>query len=285
MIKARSAVLALAGLVLLSPVSYGVDIRLRLASGLVRLNPEEMNVALAGWQRELETRAGTYPNLEYVSGAAASLRLGIIFEAELLFSFSPRLAIGLSGGYAYGEVAEDDTVLTIVWDAVAYNHARPTKISAYPFALSAYYFIPLGPKLSAYLRAGAGYVQTRYTAREALKKDFETRYFYQSVETAEAGRPAVLGGFGFCYQFDPSFGLFIEAGAQSARATGFKGENALQQEGGLYMFEEYIPDLDIWQAKMGVRPEAPAGSGFRSVREAVLDLTGFSAKMGILLKF
>jgi hypothetical protein len=285
MIKKKSPASVFIGLMLLCSVSFGVEIRLRLASGLLRQNPEEINLALAGWQQELETRAEIYPNLDYVSGAATALRLGVLFEAELLFSFSSRLAVGLSGGYAYTEVAEEDTLLTIVWDGVSYNHVRPTKISAYPFALSAYYFVPLGSKLSAYLRAGAGYIQARYTAREALKKDFETRYFYQSSETAEAGRPAVLGGFGLCYQFDPSFGFFIEATAQSARVSGFKGENALQQEGALFVFEEYIPDLDIWQAKMGVRPEAPAGSGFRSVREAVVDYNGFSVKMGILLKF
>jgi hypothetical protein len=61
--------------------------------------------------------------------------------------------------------------------------------------------------------------------------------------------------------------------------------NTLQQDGTLFAFEEYIPDSDFWQAKLGVWPEAPAGSGFRSVREAVIDLSGFSVKMGIVLKF
>jgi hypothetical protein len=285
MIKKKPALSVFIGLMLFCSTSFGAGIRLRLASGLLRQNPEDLNLALAGWQQELETRAATYDNMDYVSGAAKALRLSVLFEAELLFSFSSRLAVGLSGGYAYAEVVEEETLLTVVWDGVTKNHVRPTKISAHPFALSAYYFVPLGTKLSTYLRAGAGYILARYTAREAVKKETETRYTYQSVDTAEAGLPAVLGGFGLCYQFDPSFGFFIEATAQSARVSGLKGEDALQQEGTLFAFEEYIPDLDIWQAKMGVREEAPAGSGFRSVREAVVDFSGFSVKMGIILKF
>jgi len=285
MIKKTPVTPVFIGLLLLCGLSSGGEIRLRLASGLHILSPEEINLTLAGWQQELETRAGTYAGMDYVSGAAAALRLGVLFEAELLFSFSPRLAVGLSGGYSYTEVAEEDTLLTVAWDGVTKNHVRPTKISAYPFTLSAYYFVPLGAKLSAYARAGAGYILARYTAREAIKTEAETQYSYQGVDTAEAGRPTLVGGFGLCYQFDPSFGFFIEAGARSARVSGFKGENTLKQEGSLFSFEEYVPDLNIWQAKMGVRPEAPAGSDFRSVREAVVDYGGFSARIGILLKF
>ena len=285
MLKKRPAVSVFIGIILLCSFSFGVEIRLRLASGLLRQNPEDLNLALAGWQRQLETRAEVDPNVDYISGTAAALRWGVLFEAELLFCFSSRLAVGLSGGYAYAEAAEEDTLLAIVWDGVIYNHARPTKISAYPFALSAYYFVPLGSKLSAYLRAGAGYIQAKYTAREGVKKDYETPYSYFSVETAQAGRPVFLGGLGLGYQFDPSFGLFIEATAHSAKVRGFKGVNTLQQDGTLFAFEEYIPDSDFWQAKLGVWPEAPAGSGFRSVREAVIDLSGFSVKMGIVLKF
>jgi hypothetical protein len=285
MIKKKVAVSGFIGLILLCSLSYGVEIRLRLASGLLKQNPEEINLALAGWQQELETRSEAFDYMDYISGEAAELRLSLLFEAELLLSFSPRLALGVSGGYGYAEVSEEDTLLTYVQDGVTYNRARPTKISAYPFALSAYYFFPLSSKLSAYLRAGAGYILAKYVGREALKKESETRYVYPSVETAEAGRAAFLGGLGLGYQFDPNFGFFIEATAHSARVSGFEGVNTLQQDGSLFAYEEYISDLDIWQAKLGVLPEAPADSAFRSVREAVIDLSGFSVKMGIALKF
>jgi hypothetical protein len=285
MIKRRTAASVLGGLILLGSLSFGVEIRLRLGTGVLKQNPEDLNLALAGWQQLLEGRAHFYPNQEYVSGTAAVIRWGGVFEAELLFSFSSRLAVGLSGGYAYAEATEKATLLTIIWDGIAYNYVRPTKITAYPFALSAYYFVPLGPKLSAYLRAGGGYIQAKYTAREGLKKESETRYAYPDAETAQAGRPAFLGGLGLGYQFDPNFGFFIEAATLSARVSGLEGVNTLQQEGTLFAFEEYIPDLDVWLAKMEVRPEAPAGSGFRSIREAVLDYDGFSIKMGIVVKF
>jgi hypothetical protein len=265
--------------------SHGLDLYLRFSPGLQRIDPKEVNMAVAAWADELKHRADFYPNLKYESGDVSSLRLGVAFEAELLVSLSSRLALGLSGGYAYADIKEENTLLSITWDNILYNHARPTKISAYPIVLSGYIFFPIGAKLKFYVRGGAGTLQARYIAREALKKEEETRFFYTTSETAKAGRTAFLGGLGFNYNLDPAFGFFFEATAMSARVEGFSGENALGQTGTLYSYEEYLPDVDFWQAKMGLQPEAPSGANFRNVREATVDFSGFSIKMGLLLKF
>ncbi len=272
-------------LLALPPLSHGLDLYLRFASGLQRINPGEVNTAVASWADEWKYRADFYPNLRYESGQVASLRLGVGFEAELMLSLSSHLAVGVGGGYAYAELKEEDTLLSITWDDGLYNHARPTKISAYPIVLSGYIFFPIGSRFKWYLRGGAGTLQARYIAREALKKAEETRFFYTTSETAKAGRPAFLGGLGFNFNLDPAFGFFLEATGMSARLDSFSGENALGETGTLYSYEEYISDLDFWQAKMEVRPEAPSGSDFRNVRKATVDFSGFSIRMGLLLKF
>jgi len=279
-----AAFLSLA-LLALPSFSHGLDLYLRFASGLQRINPTEINTAVVSWADEWKYRADFYPNLRYESGQVSSLRLGVAFEAELVLSLSSHLAVGLSGGYAYADLKEEATLLSITWDDVLYIHARPTKISAYPIVLSGYIFFPIGSRFKFYLRGGAGTLQARYSAREGLKKAEETRFFYTASETAKAGRPAFLGGLGFNFNLDPAFGFFLEATAISARLDGFSGENALGETGTLYSYEEYISDLDFWQAKMDLQPEAPSGANFRNVRKATVDFSGFSIRLGLLLKF
>ncbi len=137
-------------------------------------------------------------------------------------------------------------------------------MSAYPVMASGYLFFPFGPKVNLYLRAGAGFVFAKFVGREGLKKPEETRFFYTIFETATARQAAVLGGLGLSYNFDPAFGFFIEAAARSGKVAGFAGEDSLQQAGRLYAYEEFIPDLGFWQAKVHVLPEAPAGGNFRT---------------------
>jgi len=78
---------------------------------------------------------------------------------------------------------------------------------------------------------------------------------------------------------------FIEAAARSGKVDGFAGEDSLQQPGSLYSYEEYISDLGYWQAKIHVLPEAPAGDNFREVRDASIDLGGYSVRLGLFIKF
>jgi hypothetical protein len=125
----------------------------------------------------------------------------------------------------------------------------------------------------------------KFVGREGLKKENETRFFYTLFETASARRPAYLGGLGLSYNFDAAFGFFAEATAQSGKVGGFTGQDNLNQPGRLYTYEEYIPDLNFWQAKTHVLPGPPGGANFRSVREATVDLSGYTVRLGLILKF
>jgi hypothetical protein len=70
-----------------------------------------------------------------------------------------------------------------------------------------------------------------------------------------------------------------------AKIQGFSGGNQSETTGTLYYFEEYIPDLDLWQAKNEIRAEMPTGSNYRSVSETVVDFSGLSVKIGFMIKF
>jgi len=275
----------LAVLVFLPLLSFCLEIQLRLSSGLRRMKLDEANLALAGWGERMKREASFQPNWSLDSGDVPPLHFGFTFEGELTVFLTSRLAVGVNAGYVYGDLNEQDTLFSVSKEDATYNHAKPTKVSAYPISFLGYLFFPLGSKFHIYLKGGGGIIQAKYVDREAVQKADETKFSYPTVALAEARGSTYLGGIGFDYKFDPSIGFFIEATMQSAKVSGLSGENKLGEKGNLYFFEEYVPELDFWQAKMRVLPQEPGGENFRSVREATVDFSGFSVKIGLLLKF
>lgn len=283
--KKKALTLFFAGLLFLPALSLCLEFQVRLASGFRRMNLAEVNLTLAGWEEKIKREASFPSNWSFEAGEIPALHFGFSFEGELTFFLTPRVALGVSAGYVYGELNEKEALLAINKEDAAYDYARPTKVSAYPITFLGYLFFPLGSKFNIYLKGGAGIIQARYVGREAVKREEESRFLYQTFEMAEASRSTYLGGIGFDYKFDPSLGFFIEATAQSAKVSGFASENGLGETKKLYFLEEYIPELDFWQAKMQVLPQEPGGANFRFVREATVDFSGFSVRIGVLLKF
>ncbi|MFZ2054739.1 MAG: hypothetical protein WAU81_11130 [Candidatus Aminicenantales bacterium] len=265
-------------------LSSGFDLTLRLSSGLGWLKADEVNRTLAGWREGWKRQVEAYPNMSMEGESAASLHLGIDFEAELLLSFSRWLALGIGAGYAFASLDEKQTLLPIRQDGVLFDYARPTKISAYPVFLSAYAFLPLGQKFNAYLRGGLGSMFARCIVREVNKKAEAARFGYTVYDNARASRVGYLGGLGLSYAFDKSLGFFAEAEVRWAKVSGFEGEDDLGESGRLYTYDEYRPDIDFWQPRMALHPEEPGGEGVRDVREATVDFSGYSVKIGLFLK-
>lgn len=284
--RKRLALAGLAAAILLFPSpSRGLDIQMRLSSGLWQMKLEEINAGLAGWREGLKQESDVNPNAQFISGEVGRLRLGIEFEAELVLSFSRWVKLGLGVGYVYGSVDEEATLLTVEQAGVLVERARPTKVSAYPILVSGYFNLPLGKKMGAYLRAGIGAIQTRYVSREAEKKIGDNRFTYLAYDNAGARGLTYLGGLGLSYSFDQSLGFFVEAATRFARVDGLTGEDRLEQKGTLYFYEEYLPQSGFWRPTTHVLPEKPGGENFRNVREAVVDFSGYSIKIGLLLKF
>jgi hypothetical protein len=139
--------------------------------------------------------------------------------------------------------------------------------------------------MGAYLRAGVGAIQARYVSREAQRNVGDNKFIYLSYDNAGTRGLTYLGGLGLSYSFDQSLGFFVEAAARFARVDGLAGEDNLEQKGTLYSYEEYLPQSGYWRPKMHVLPEEPGGANFRNIREAEVDFSGYSIKIGLLLKF
>jgi len=265
--------------------AMGAELSLKLSGGYTFLDVKSINRGLEDWAEWRKREAEENKNWLYLGQNVKSLQSGIHLEGEILLSFSRRIGISLGTGYIYGDLKEKETEVFVQRPSGVLSQVYPVTVSAYPLVLSGYYFIPLNNRLHVYARAGGGLAWAKYVYREAKKLESATKYNYFRLGRASASDSILLGGLGFVYETDVGVRFFVEGLIRRAKIQGFSGENELEEKGTLYYFEEYIPDLDFWQAKNEIRTEKPSGSNFRSVSEAVVDFSGLSVKIGFIIRF
>jgi len=262
-----------------------MEFSLKIAGGVSFIEPQEVNTVLQSWDEYWTARANSTQNWTFLGGEVSHLKQGYDFEAELIFNLTPRFALGLSGGYIFADVSERATTLTIEKVLGTFEHVKPTKVSAIPLILSGYYIQPLTASLSAFLRAGGGPIWAKYFERDGNKKINDESYSYpQSISASAQGQIYILS-IGVVFETESGIRFFTEGMWRKATITGFSGENKAAETAALTYVEEYIPSYELWQAKYAIFAEPPSGSIYREVNQGTIDLSGFSVKIGIMIKF
>ena len=144
---------------------------------------------------------------------------------------------------------------------------------------------PLSQLLRVYIRGGAGYLWATYVERESRRNVTTEKYSYPSFIQASGRDTAVLLALGLLFEAEPGIRFFVEGSWRQAKVSGFTGEDKIGTTGTLYFVEEYDPDLEYWQRKYVISPEAPSGENYRSIKEAEVDFGGLSIKLGIMIRF
>jgi hypothetical protein len=263
----------------------GLELNFKLSGGYAYLDVKNINRGIEGWADWRKREAEDNKNWFYLGQNVQSLHNGIHLDGEILLTFSERLGISLGTGYIYGDLKESETEVVVLRPTGVLSQVYPITASAYPLILSGYYFLPLSRSLQIYARAGGGLTWAKYVYREAKKLESAEKYNYFLLGRASATGPVLIGGLGFVFETDVGVRFFVEGLMRMAKIQGFSGENEAEDKGILYSFEEYIPDLDFWQIKNEIWTEKPAGPQFRSVSEAVVDFSGFSVKIGFIIRF
>jgi opacity protein-like surface antigen len=272
-------------LLVFSDSVQGLDLQFKISGGYAYLKLSEVHGSLDGWAEGIKIEAIENKKWQVLEENVRSMHSGVNLEGEVLFFFTPRISIGLGAGYIYSDVNEAKAEVIVERPTATISHVFPITVSAYPVTLSGYYFFPLMSKLKLFLRGGSGFVWAKYTNREGRKFLTVKNYNYFELQKASASGSIILAGLGLMYDSDTGVRFFIEGTARLAKIRGFSGENELGTQGMLYHFEEYHPDQDFWQAEAKVMAEEPSGPNFRSVSEAVVDFSGFSAKIGFMIRF
>lgn len=283
--KAKKASLILFLLFSSYSLSFGIDISLKLSGGLCYIKLDDLNQSMKSWEELWKKRTLSSEDWEFAGGGAGIFNVAYDIEGEIMLSLSPHLAASFGVGLIYGELGEEKIEIFVDTNSSTSSIAMPTKVNAWPLTLSGYFFYPLGKKLDVFVKGGTGLIWAKYIEREGGKPLTGDTYNYWWHQEASAQSLIFLGGLGIIYKIDSSLGFFIEGGARWAKISGFQGKTPEGEEGDLYFFEEYDSDLDFWHAKYLTFTEEPTGDNFRSVKKAVVDFSGFSAKIGLLIKF
>lgn len=290
--KTKKYALILFLLLFLVSSVYSIEVSLKLSGGLSFLRLENTNSVLQDWA-EWHKKNAENNKWTLLKGEVANFRSAFDFEGEIIVSITSFLAIGFGAGYIYGELSEEKTeVSTEQPQNILYN-THPTKASALPLTFSGYIMIPVKNKLKFFLKGGTGFIWAKFIEREGkvriekekIEETSEKTFSYFRSKSASARGSVSLGSFGIMYELEPGLLIFVEGSGRLAKITGFQGENKAGTSGSLFYYEKFQPDLDFWQTKYEISKKEPFGPNFRSVQEAVVDFSGFSFKIGLIIKF
>lgn len=214
-------------------------------------------------------------------------------EGELRLYVSSKFAIGVG----IEKISEKNESRFEFTDPFPFNdrdnfHTISTKseVSAVNLKLGTYYTIPLVRRINLILNGGIDYYISKaslYKYHKCYPEVFIWPYEKEEEYDISAGRFGFHGGIGFEYRILDDLSIVLEFQGRYTRMKNLKGTKIItdegEEEGILYIgdkkwFDEYCPDLII-------SPSKPSGDEFRNVREAILDFSGYSLRLGIKLNF
>lgn len=259
-----------------------MELSLKISGGINSLKLEDINRSLQDWAGWWKKKAENNENWNF-EGEVEKFERGFNFEGELVFNIIRYLAVGFGSGIIYGEIIGDKTEITVRSPAGTDILVHPQKVAAYPLNFTGYLLLPLG-KFTIYLKGSTGLLWATYVNREGTRRLPEETFGFTS-KIAKAKGNSSEKGIGLSVELDPYARLFIEGTARQAEITGFQRETEEDGKETLFFYEEYDSELDLWQSKFHILAEKPTGENFRSVKEAIVDFSGFSVKIGLIIKF
>lgn len=263
--------------------SFAMEVSFKISGGINSLKLVDINRVLQDWVEWWKKKVENNTNWNF-EGEVEKFQRGLNFECELVFNVSRHLAIGIGSGIVYGEIIDKKTEITVKSPAGTDILVQPHKVSAYPLNLTGYLLLPLGKTFTFYLKGSRGLLWATYVNREGKRRLPEETFDF-ILKIAKAKGTSFEECIGFSVELDPYTHLFIEGTARQAKITGFQRETEEDGKETLFFYEEYDSELDFWQSKLHILAEKPTGENFRSVKEAIVDFSGFSVKIGLIIKF
>jgi opacity protein-like surface antigen len=224
-------------------------------------------------------------------------------ELELRMDVSPRVGFGLATSgflrqrserslFVYGGDLNPEVVKFDIQSVIA-----PGIEASMPLGLNIYFSIPLGSKLGMYLSPGVGWYSGKMTKNE-------TTYMFYSDGTVDFGNVywavenkfsvGFQGALGLEYRVAGNLILVTELQGRHIRMNGLKGREEFVYKGGhfeesgtlYYLRTTYGGEVGPWITALEVRKRLPGGGIFsvKDAREAVLDLSGFSLRVGLRVR-
>jgi len=222
------------------------------------------------------------------------------WEAELRIDLSPKIAIGIATSGAIRRKNESSLIYTYIGapgpQVTGFTY-EPEVIAQMPVRLGIYYILPYGSKTSFYFNAAVGYYSGKiadYLKYEVTTPSGGYDWISRYNETERKSSLGLHCGFGVEYNLMRNLVLVVEAQGRYVKIKGFKARAYYEychsmpgeETGTLYYFTKYNMGIDARYADLIVWEKPPYGTVYDAadIRKAVLDLSGFSLRVGVRIK-
>ncbi len=226
-----------------------------------------------------------------VTGSYKPVHGGLDVGADLIYQVTPNIGLGLGAGMlrsssrSVGTWSIDDDLITITVD--------PT-LSAIPIRLGVFVTVPVSGTIDLTADAGSAYYA-------GLKFDMTQRvdegpddWAELSIASTRAGSPNIgfHGSLGLEYRLSPRMGLFVEAAGRYAKLPNFDAVTwGLRTSDGISdtadgkLYLETITSQSVTLSMFTVEDPPPPDEPGTTFREPKFDLSGFSLRAGIRIRF
>jgi hypothetical protein len=162
--------------------------------------------------------------------------------------------------------------------------------SAVRLSFQAYYVLPTTSGLSVVFHAGPEFYLAQVHSRAYLKGNGLVMIDFDNK--ADSRGLGLQGGLGLEYDLSPHIGFFIEAVGRYADFAGFEGKTNVTFDGGssvlayngiLYYYDS-VSSTAGTQMVVRCSPTVPNNPDYRNVREAKVDFSGFSIRLGAVIR-
>ena len=225
------------------------------------------------------------------SGWFPAFHGGANFGAELLYGVNEHLGLGLGIGY-FRKPSEFK---------VSFDYGNPANQSialsatAIPVTLNLHYSFRVGRSLKMFFAGGPGYYLTRFNFGFVLDSGNSFGYDYKMEYDFKSGSSALgfQGGVGFEYQIGSRISLSFEVLGRLAKISDFKGDWTREMTVQGTTTRDQGRDADFYYFEYLVNGTTYSdlffGEGLPEraihVRKGAVDLSGFSALVGIKYSF
>jgi hypothetical protein len=204
---------------------------------------------------------------------------GYDFDVDAILFLSPNFGISVGTGYIRGGTLFGSGNEILKTSAGTMTDSNDVAASAVPIKIGIYY------KFAgrSYLFGGVGYYSSNFSHSENYTYGDVTTSYSETSKGHGIGFYAGLGGES---PIGPGFSLIYEISARYASVGGFTGNwnysiNGVASSGsGKLYYYELLDYTDHWYPWTSVQPAAPAGTEFRNAREATIDFSGVTFKIG-----
>ena len=221
---------------------------------------------------------------ERVSSEKKSLRSGSEFSGDIVYYFTPKLGLGIGGGWlrtrrtSLFRLSEPRAM-------VNYTMMGARMMAILSLRLGLFYKLLFNRFLALCFNAGPAYYSADFQFGRSFQTLTDTNSILQKVKARDWG---LEGGIGLEIRMNQRLAFILEAQGRYAKISGFEGNEEIYKVLGGPVFTTVENGTLLYvegekHPRLGIFPGGPPAGV--TTKQAVLDLTGVSLQAGLNFKF